>query len=171
MKQRMTAFSRLTLATALLLPVIACSDGDNPTGPTPVQMLTVASASVSVDGQAVGSGATFQHNHGQGGGSTRFEAHLWLDGAPAPGEVMQVRHDRPQGMGMMRHQGVFQLHDDGTHGDRIAGDGIYCFEDHDGAYGFHHRGAHHGQYRYEFYGVHHTGLESNHHVVTVTVAD
>lgn len=171
MSQRIATFKRLALATALLLLVSGCSDGDNPTGPTPVRNFTVASATVSVNGQVIGDGGVFRHNHGQAGSFTRFEAHLWLDGVHAPGEVMQVRYDRPQGMGMMGGPGLFQLHDDGTHGDRIAGDGIYCLEDHDGTYGFHHAQAHHGQYRYEFYGVHHTGLESNHHVITVAVAD
>ena len=74
-------------------------------------------------------------------------------------------------MGAMNGPGLFQLHADGTHGDRVAGDGIYCLEDHDGTYGFHHSGARHGQYRYEFYGFHRSGMESNHRVITVTVSD
>lgn len=171
MNRRIETFMRLAPAMAALVLVIGCSDSDNPTGPTPVQSLTVASASVSANGQVFGDGAVFHHNHGQPGGFTRFEAHLWLDGFHAPGEVMQVRYGRPQGMGMMSGPGMFQLYDDGTHGDRIAGDGIYCLKDPDGAYGFHHAEARHGQYRYEFYGFHHTGLESNHRVITVTVAD
>ncbi len=173
MTQRRPA-SNLRVAACVsfaLVLTLGCSDSYHPTAPMSARDLKVASATLSVNGQVLGDGAVFHQNQAQPGGLTRFEAHLRLDGVPAPGQVMQVRYERPQGMGMMNGPAIFELYDDGTHGDRIAGDGIYCQEDHEGAYGFHHAAARHGEYRYEYYGFHNAGLESNHHVITVTVAD
>jgi hypothetical protein len=65
--------------------------------------------------------------------------------------------------------GPLYLYDDGTHGDPIAGDGIYCFDDEQGRFGFHMAGAPHGQYHYEFFGFDHHDHHSNHVMVTVTV--
>lgn len=157
------------LAGAALLA--ACSGGGS--GPTEPQTpsLALTAAAVEAGGQTMsGASYTFHQPSGAPGGSTRFEAHLQLRGMPAPGESARVIFDRP-GPGMMPDHGVFLLYDDGTHGDPEAGDGVYCFEDSDGSYGFHHAHARHGEYRYDFYGLDGTGAESNHMAVTVSVTD
>jgi len=53
----------------------------------------------------------------------------------------------------------------------VPGDGLYCLEDFDGQFGFHHHGAPHGDYHYDFWGEHHDGSRSNHRQVTVHVLD
>ena len=85
--------------------------------------------------------------------------------------MMWLEFERPRGMGMGHHTGRIPLYDDGTHGDRVAGDGLYCFEDFVGDYGCHSDDANSGEYHYEFYGVHHDGHESNHMTVSVTITD
>jgi hypothetical protein len=152
------------LAAAVLLWAAACDGGGggSPTDPGS-QSLSLVVASVSVDG-TVYNGGTYHHVQGHGD-STRFEARLTLGGMPAPGEEMWVDYGR----GMMRER--FRLYDDGTHGDPTAGDGVYCLEDFDGEYGFHHAGAAHGEYHYDFWGEHHDGSQSNHMDVTVQVDD
>jgi hypothetical protein len=151
------------LAAAVLLGSLACDgDGGSPTEPSG-QNLSLVTAAVSVDG-TVYNGGTFHHAQGHGD-STRFEARLILGGMPAPGGQMWV----DSGRGMMNER--FRLYDDGTHGDPLAGDGVYCLEDFAGEYGFHHAGAPHGQYHYDFWGEHDDGGHSNHMDVTVQVAD
>jgi hypothetical protein len=77
-----------------------------------------------------------------------------------------------QGMGSGHHQGRFQLYDDGTHGDHVPGDGLYCFEDFAAEYGCHGPKAQPGEYHYEFWGEHQQdGHHSNRHRVTVTLSD
>lgn len=151
------------LAASVLLWGGACGGGGNgPTDPAG-QRVSLVTAAVSVDG-VVYNGGTYHHGQGQGD-STRFEARLTSNGGPAPGERVWVDYGR----GMMR--GRFGLYDDGTHGDPVPGDGVYCLEDPDGRYGFHHAGAPHGRYHYEFWGEHHGGSHSNHLDVTIQVAD
>lgn len=151
------------LGTALLLGASACDGGgSSPTAPESSR-LSMARAAVSVDG-TVYNGGTFHHGQGHGS-STLFEARLTLDGSPAPGREVWVRY----GHGMMT--GRFRLHDDGTHGDPVPGDGIYCLEDAGGAYGFHHAGAPHGRYHYEFWGENPDGRHSDHLEVSVQVTD
>ncbi len=167
--------SRTAATLALSIAVLAltttgCGNGSNPTAPnTPVLALT--SADVLVMDESV-SGQTVSRGHNEGG-STRFQAQLMLDGSPAIGHEAWIQFDRPQGMGMGmgRHTGLLQLHDDGTNGDLMAGDGIYSYEDHEGEYGCHSDEAGAGEYHYEFYGTRTDGHESNHMTVTVTVTD
>ncbi len=163
--------SMLTIVTAALLVLTlgACSSGSDSSSPTdPANAeLTMTSADVLVSGQSV-AGQTFSQGHGEGS-STRFEAELMLNGQMAPGQMAWLEFDRPMGMGMMHHTGRVQLHDDGTHGDRVAGDGIYCLEDFKGDYGCHRADAEPGEYNYEFYGEHQDGHESNHMTVKVTI--
>jgi len=151
------------VGAAFLLATAACGgSGGSPTAPEGAH-LSLISAAVSVDG-TVYNGGTY-HTQGTDGRSTRFEARLMLDGVPAPGERMWVGY----GHGMMNSR--FPLFDDGTHGDPVAGDGIYCLEDFDGQYGFHHHNSPHGEYHYDFWGVHHDGSQSNHMDVAVHVVD
>lgn len=162
-------------ATALVvLSLVACSSGsgeDNPTSPANPD-LVMTSADILVSGQSV-AGGTFSQGHGEGS-STRFEAELMSNGQMAPGQMAWLEFDRPMmgGNGMMRHTDRVQMYDDGTHGDRVAGDGIYCLEDFQGDYGCHRADAEPGEYHYEFYGVHATdGHETNHMQVQVTITD
>jgi hypothetical protein len=150
-------------AALLLLTATACSGGGgSPTAPESAR-LSVVTAAVSVDGTVYNDGT--YHSQGTDRQSTRFEARLMLDGVPAPGERTWVGYGR----GMMN--GRFPLYDDGTHGDPVAGDGLYCLEDFDGQYGFHHDNAPHGDYHYDFWGEHHDGSQSNHWNVTVHVLE
>jgi len=155
--------------TMLLLtsmtPLLACSG--SPTSPTDIAM-RLRQPSVMVGGTVM-NGMTVSRDHGDGQ-PTRFEARLeTADGRPASGNSVIVRYTRPGGM-MMTNQGQFTLYDDGTHGDHIAGDGIYCFEDWDIQYGCAGYGMVAGDYHYEFYGQHGDGTQSNHMNVTVTLS-
>ena len=150
---------------ALFLMTTGCGESKSPTAP--VSGLTLASASVQVNGQSV-DGQTLSRGHGQGS-STRFEASLTQDARSAPGQMVRVKFDRPGGPGMMNQGGMFTLYDDGTHGDRMPGDGIYCYEDTVGDYGCHTADSPSGQYHYDFYGMHQGMHESNHMVVTVMI--
>jgi len=133
-------------------------------------LIVLESASVSVDGQNVTNG-TWNHG-GHSSQSTRFEATLTVDGRPAIGEMVYIDYDRPQGMGsMMGMNGRFRLYDDGTHGDHTPGDGLYCLEDFNMGYGFHHGDSAHGEYHYDYFGQDHQGYESNHMQVSVQVGN
>lgn len=153
------------VAVIVLVAAARCGDGDGPTSPSGAPVV-LSGASVIVNGQVV-NGQTLPRGHGQGG-STRFEASLTLDGRPAPGQVVRVRFERP-GPGMMSSTGMFSLHDDGTHGDRVPGDGLYCYEDMAGQFGCHAEDARPGHYHYDFSGMHGGMHESNHAMVTVTI--
>jgi hypothetical protein len=160
----------ISLATVALAlgTLAACGGGSSsPTDPGTPALMSLTGAAVVVDGQTVPSGSTYHQDAHGDGHHTRFEARLMVGGAPALGQIAQVRYEMP--MGMMRGPGAFQLYDDGTHGDLQAGDGVYCYEDDDGDFGFHHMDAMHGNYDYDFYGVHHDGSESNHMMYTVDV--
>ena len=153
---------RAFVVAALAAGVVACSS--MPT--TPGSPLLLAQARVLVGGEEVG-GKTLPVGHGQGR-ATRFEAVL-LDGqgrAVAGGRVL-VDYQRPGGM--MHARGQFLLYDDGTHGDPVAGDGIYCFEDMEHEYGCSGEDMQPGAYHYEFFGVDHDGMHSNHRHVIVTL--
>jgi len=154
---------------ALLLAACSGDGGSSPTAIDAGDTLTLTSASLSINGQPLQTGDSVHHNHDGAAGATRFEATLMSPLGPAPGHRVEVSFERPGGM--MHSAGSFHLYDDGTHGDRIAGDGVYCFEDSEGAYGLHHMEAHHGQYDYDFCGFHPDGRETNHWAFHVTVVD
>jgi hypothetical protein len=143
-----------------------CAGSDGPTAPDG-SAIALTNATVTVNGQIVND-QTVPRGHGQGA-STRFEASLMRGSRPAAGQVVQVRFDRP-GSGMMNTTGMFSLYDDGTHGDRMPGDGIYCYEDMAGQYGCHTEDARPGQYHYDFSGMYEGMHESNHMMVTVTIS-
>ena len=133
--------------------------------------LRLTGAQVVVGGQVV-NGQTMQAGQ-MPGSSTLFKATLTgPNGGPALGQNAQVQYQTPGGGpgGMMNQQGLMNLYDDGTHGDPIAGDGIYCYEDQQGRYGFHMQWAPTGQYPYEFYGFDHDEQHSNHMNVIATIA-
>lgn len=161
MKKATRELASLFIATAL---VIACgSSGSSPTEPDGTDStLALSEATVAVEGEVV-NGQTYHHGD-HSASSTRFEARLHRDGAPVQGGTVTVGVDR----GGMMGPGQFHLYDDGTHGDPVAGDGWFCFEDHDGTYGIHRHDGHHGEYHYEFWGEH-QGESTPHHDVTVWV--
>jgi hypothetical protein len=76
---------------------------------------------------------------------------------------------RADGHGSMMNGGRMTLYDDGTHGDRMPNDGIYCYEDFGGEYGCHGANAPMGRHDYDFFGMDHSNGETNHMLVTVTV--
>ncbi len=152
---------------ALLLVAAGCGGGDGSTPTSPAAPLfALASVEVVVDGQVVNGMTVDMH---QGGGATRFEARLHVDGQPASGGVAYCRYDLPGGGRMMQRQGVFSMFDDGTHGDRIPGDGVYCYQDDRAEYGCHGEAAGAGEYHYEFWGQHQAYGETMHRQVTVIV--
>ncbi len=93
------------------------------------------------------------------------------ESGPPIGSTVWVEHHRPESMGMMDAGVMFRLYDDGTHGDPVAGDGVYCYDDLGGEYGCHTSEAQPGEHRYEFYGMDHAGRESNHMTITVTITE
>jgi len=95
-------------------------------------------------------------------------AEVVVDGRAAIGGVVYCQYERPGGMGM-HGRGTFALYDDGTHGDGVPNDGLYCFEDDRAEYGCHGDGAGPGDYHYEFWGRHAAFGESAHRRVTITV--
>lgn len=143
--------------------VQACST-DTPTAPT-TPTLRLARAQVLVGGSAV-NGMTMSVDHGAGE-ATRFEATLVAPLGPAHGYQVSVRYSRPGGM--MHNSGEFMMYDDGTHGDLVAGDGVYCYEDWDDEYGCAGEGMLPGEYHYDFFGMDHDGAHTNHMGVTVTL--
>jgi hypothetical protein len=156
--------------TLVVLALAASCNGDGISSPTAPRtaLVVLESATVSVGGQVV-NGMTLPRGHGQGA-STRFEAKIVdAQGRPMTGQTVSVRYQRPQGTGMMSSTGTMMLYDDGTHGDRVPGDGIYCYEDWAGDYGCHTASSPMGQYHYEFWGQDHGGQHSDHLTITVTI--
>lgn len=102
-------------------------------------------------------------------GAVRFVARLADSGGPAPGHAVQVEYDIP-GMGHRRRVGVFLLHDDGTQGDTIPHDGLYCYEDVSGEYACHGPGEHVGAYHYDFCGVQQDGARTERRRITTYLA-
>ena len=81
-------------------------------------------------------------------------------GNPALEHRVRVEYDIP-GMGMMHRTGTFMLHDDGTHGDMMPHDGLYCYEDTSNEFGCHGANAMPGEYHFEFCGIGRDGRETN----------
>jgi hypothetical protein len=160
--------SRAALPATLitLVATMGCGGNDAPTAP-PGSVIALTDARVMVNGEVV-NGQTLPRGHGAGG-STRFEASFVVGDRPATGQAVRVQFDRPAGSGMMNMGGMFALYDDGSHGDRMPGDGTYCYEDTVGQYGCHTEDSRPGQYHYDFWGMHESMHESNHMRVTVTI--
>jgi hypothetical protein len=154
----------------VLALVAACGSSDDDSSPTASRTASfaISSATLSVGGQVV-NGMTLSRGHGQGA-STRFEARMVdLQGQPVTGPTVRVRYQRPQGMGMMNSSGTMMLYDDGTHGDLVPGDGLYCYEDWAGDYGCHTASSPMGQYHYEFWGEDDAGRQCDPLTATVTI--
>jgi len=156
----------ITIAAAALLAftLTGCNGKEGPTSPEG-SSLVLTRASLSVNGQVV-NGQTLPRGHGEGG-AARFETVLEEDGVRMTGGTVRVQHEVPGGM--MMGPAEFHLYDDGTHGDRTPGDGLYCFEDVQGQYGCHTSQAPLGSHHYDFMGTDGQGHKSNQMRVTVTI--
>lgn len=154
----------LGLALALVVLLTAACNDSSPTAPR--SPLLIGQASVRVDGRVV-NGMTLSRNQLRGQ-STVFVCTFQEGAQPLPGHDVWIDFDGPHAMGRMQER--FQLHDDGLDCDPIAGDGEYCHDDQGGFYGPHHAGAHHGEYRYEFWGAHTDGRRSDRVLVSVTMS-
>jgi len=167
MRMRIRNLIETTTVAGLALQLFACGGGSssNPVAPSPTNFV-LSSVTVAMNGQLVSDGMSV-HRSTTAGGSTRFEAHL-MDGAHAAvGDQANMRYGRP--MGMMNQSGTLGLYDDGTHGDRVPNDGVYCYEDSDGSFGIHMMDAAMGQYHFEFWGTDPRGHDSNHLSLAITM--
>jgi len=144
-------------AVAAVIAMAGCGGDEEVTGPVS-SGLVLDEATLKASGESIG-GQTIRM--GENNGTIRFEARL-VDhrGNPAPSQRVRVEFNVP-GMGMMHRTGSFMLHDDGTHGDLMPHDGVYCYEDAAGEYGCHGSNAQPGEYHYEFCGVGPGGHETN----------
>lgn len=151
------------VATILILAAGGCGQ-DGPTQPADSNagILSLSAAKVSVDGQSLDG---LDIRQGDYTGSMHYEARLSdRHGNPVVGGQVQVRYGLSDMMGHMggsMHRGEFYCYDDGTHGDPVAGDGIYCFVDDAQQYGCHRADASPGEYHYQFCGFDQHGHESN----------
>lgn len=164
LKRKIQSLSITIIAVAVLvLTAAGCSEND-PTRPADSNAgdLTLSGAKVSVDGQSLDGQDIQQGSHA---GSVRYEARLSdQHGNPVTGGQVQVRYGMSGMMGHMdgyMHLGEFYCYDDGTHGDPVPGDGIYCFVDGVQEYGCHRDDARTGEYHYEFCGFDQHDHESN----------
>ncbi len=152
------------LSISLLFFASACDHGDSThLGVPHMDTFGLVEARVLVDGESIG-GQTISRADNLGS-STRFEARVVdLDANLS----VEVAYQRPQ---MMEgSSGIVPLFDDGTHGDAVAGDGIYCFEDWEGEYGLHMSEAPMGVYHYAFYAMDEDGHHSNHLSLDITLS-
>ena len=117
----------------------------------------LASADVQIGGLSV-KDATISPGSGS---STLFTATL-ADPADRS-RVAWMRMDYPNHspMGMMGTRSSVDCHDDGTHGDAVAGDGTYTYMDVDGHIGPHREDCVTGEYLYTFHGMDMTGNHTN----------
>lgn len=159
------------VATALAGAGLAgCSDATSSTmGPTSrPSPPTITSAQVLVHGQPVQAVVTqgtdepalFQVQIQAPGGLSTIQRVVLQYSQPGPNH-----HGGPM---MGGYGGTVLCYDDGTHGDDIAGDGIYHFMDPDDAIGCHGVGAPPGDYDYEFWCEDIYGQRSNVASVMVT---
>lgn len=165
----MRYFLSLPILAGLSLGQLACSDdGHHVTTPTATPGTpTVSNAQVLVAGQSI---------HGVVVKGTD-EPSLYRVRVDAPGGLSTVqrvvlRYSQPGpnhhgGPMMGGFRGTVLCYDDGTHGDDIAGDGIYHFMDPDDDIGCHGINAPRGEYHYEFWCDDVFGQQSN--VASITI--
>jgi len=157
---RVFGISVVALALPLLLLAVSGCEKDGPMA-TANADVTLSQAKITVADQSL-DGQTM--HQGEQVGTVHYEAHL-IDchGQPAPGYQVRVRVKLPGMMNTMHHMTEeFLCYDDGTHGDPIPGDGVYCYDDTSEEYGCHRTDAQPGDYRYDFCGIDGDGHESNH---------
>lgn len=159
----------LLLVSALTTSLGGCS-GDHAATMAPTSMPgapTVSNAQVLVAGQSI-QGLVVEGTN---------EPSLFRVRVDAPGGLSTVqrvvlRYSQPgrnhhSGMMMGGFGGTVLCYDDGTHGDDVAGDGIYHFMDPDEDIGCHGIEAPLGEYHYEFWCEDNFGQQSNVAAVTI----
>ncbi len=168
----MRYFLRYTIAAAVAgAGLTGCSDDDRSSmmGPTSrPNAPAVTNAQVLVHGQPV-QGLVIQGTDEP----ALFRVHIQAPGGLRTIQRVVLRYSQPGpnhhgGPMMGGFRGTVLCYDDGTHGDDIAGDGIYHFMDPDDAIGCHGVGAPPGDYHYEFWCEDVFGQQSNVASVTVT---
>ena len=135
----------IALAAVLLA---ACSSGSPVSAPNLTTSNAIQTAHVLVDGVPVeGTVLTGSHQ------TTRLQAQLRDRDRDHLALVRQIRIDYElPGMGMGgARRGQLTCHDDGTHGDALAGDGICNFMDDGDQTGCARLGSPQGTYRYTFH--------------------
>jgi len=135
----------ITLAAILVL-VAGCSS-NSPVSPKLSSSANgIAAAHVYVGGN-MADGQVVQGARGQ----TLLEARMSDAGHLGNIRQVMVRYDLPgMGGGMMRRTGQQLCYDDGTHGDAVAGDGVYHFMDADDMIGCGGANSPMGDYQYHF---------------------
>ena len=140
----MNRFALLTLG----IIGAGCSSG-NPVAPDPIATSAnaIESAHVLVGGVPV-EGTVMRGEHG----GTLFQVRLRDHDAQSLANVRQVmlQYDVPAGGMMPNRRGDALCYDDGTHGDDLAGDGVYHRVDDDGGMGCGRIGSPAGTYTYTF---------------------
>jgi hypothetical protein len=170
LKRKSYFFATAAIAVAVLVLAAGGCSKDDPTQPedSAAGDVTLSSAKVSVGGQSLDG---LDIRQGDYAGPMHYEARLAdHEGNPVAGGRVQVQFGVSGMMGHMdgyMHLGEFYCYDDGTHGDHVPGDGVYCFDDEAGEYGCHRDDARPGEYHYEFCGFDQHGHESNRMEVTV----
>lgn len=161
------------LVSALAVSVIACS-GENASMTGPASRPAppaVSNAQVLVGGQPV-RGVVIEGTDMP----ALFRVRVHAPGGLPTIQRVSLRYSQPGpnyhggfhgGPMMGGFRGTVFCYDDGTHGDDIAGDGIYHFMDPQDNVGCHGIGAPPGEYRYEFWCEDAFGQQSN--VASVTV--
>jgi hypothetical protein len=160
-----------------LLTVVAMAAGFAACSDQPTSMMgptsrpgppSVSDAQVLVQGRAV-QGVVVEGTDDP----TLFRVRVHAPGGLSTIQRVSLRYTQPGsnhhgGPMMGGFGGTVYCYDDGTHGDDIAGDGIYHFMDPQDAIGCHGIGAPSGEYHYEFWCDDIYGQQSNVASVTVT---
>ena len=152
----MKLFQMTFLALALVF-LVSCSE-DNATSSRQVpfpQSVTISIAGQNVTNTAIRTGMA---------NSTLFVAR---PSRVEPALTVWVKFSGPSMMNP--GSGMFQMYDDGSHGDRIPGDGEYCFENFNEAPRIHMGNAMSGHYTFEFYCQDSSGNHSMHNNAWVDV--
>jgi hypothetical protein len=168
MKPNSVSLVLFVLGIATLLT--GCVKGDDMGGERafpalPQSDIALAAADVQVDGRSVAS-ATISPGSGT---STLFTVTLADATDRARVARMQMDYAQHSAMGMMGTRSSLDCYDDGTHGDAVAGDGMYSYRDEDGHVGPHYEGCVAGEYGYTFHGMDLDGNHTNSLEVRVTV--
>ena len=158
----------LSLAVLVVTLTAGCSGDDEMSRNAsllPTGSVELASADIRIGDQSV-TNATIPPGSGT---ATLFTASLAdpSDGA----RVMRMQMDYPlhSSMGMMGGSSSVSCYDDGTHGDAVAGDGTYSYQDTDQHIGPHQQDCAPGTYVYTFHGTDMMGKHTNEIVCRVTV--
>lgn len=166
--RNLAPFLHMTLLMGIGL--LACSDdGSSLMGPTSrPNPPAITSAEILVHGQSVQGVVTRGTD-----APALFRVRVHAPGGLPTIQRVVLSYTQPganhHGRSMMGgFRGTVFCYDDGTHGDDVAGDGIYHFMDPDDAIGCHGVGAPPGDYHYEFWCEDVFGQRSSVRSVTVT---